>query len=137
MIIKIESVVPKLKKDGSQISGQSAKGQWAIWTVNGKYDYFSGAKLCLEVGKSYNGETKTETKDGFTNHSLNIKDMTPIIDVDDYPGTQPRPETYHTGEEAPDFLQPESPEEADRTIIEKLDTIIKKLDYLYKITKEG
>jgi len=86
MTIKIESIEPKLKKDGKQISGSNARGAWKIWKVNGKYDYFSGASLEIEIGKSYEGEVKTETKDGFTNTSLLISDYTPVISYEEPEG---------------------------------------------------
>jgi len=117
--ILIEKVEPKTKKDGTPIAGESPKGRWQIWRVNDKYDYFSGATLVLEVGKTYNGTIETKTKDGYTNSTLIIKDHTPIISVD---------EDYHTGEVAPDFLQPEGKQTGDQLLMEEIQSFRKEIN---------
>ena len=128
MEITINKVEPKTKKDGTLIAGEKNGRRWQIWRVNDEYDYFSGATLELEIGKTYVGKIEEVEKDGYKNKNLIIKDYVPIIKQDEYPKT----ETYGTGKVAPDFLQPTGTKEDNKTgeqmIIERLDKIDQRID---------
>lgn len=54
-MLKIEKVLPKTNKEGSQISGTSKNGKnWYLWQINGKYDMFGySEEPPVEVGKEY------------------------------------------------------------------------------------
>ena len=56
IVLKVESVAPAMKKDGSLIYGTSQKGvKWQLYKINEKYSYFQHGdkKPDFEIGKEY------------------------------------------------------------------------------------
>lgn len=107
--ITITSIKPKMKGD-SQIGGSGQYGKWLLWSVNDKYDYFSGETLDIEEGKTYAVRIEEKVNGEYTNYILKVVDE--IVKED-----------YGTGEVAPPELQPEKTGQI--LIIERLDNINK------------
>ena len=78
LTLKIESINPKLKKDGSTISGNNKGRAWQIFQINDKYSFFQsgGGVPDLYIGETYDFILKTETttKDDkqYINYTLSI-----------------------------------------------------------------
>jgi hypothetical protein len=90
--IKVQSIQPKTKSDGTALEGMTKKGGlWKIWAINDKYSYFAFANIQedLDIKPDFEGKTiefDLEEKTSqvgdkeFTNYTLSNPE-----EVDDVP----------------------------------------------------